>query len=290
MSVVLRDVPSMRAFTAGERAAGRRVGFVPTMGALHDGHLDLVRRARAATDTVVVSIFVNPTQFAPGEDFDAYPRTFDSDRAKLDELAVEAVFAPTVAAMYPLGAEETWVEVPALARAWCGVSRPTFFRGVATVVTKLLAAVGPDQAFFGQKDWQQLAVVRRLTAELLLPVEIVGVPTRREPDGLAMSSRNIYLTPAERAAAPGIYAAMCDVRAAFAQGERDAAALTALLAARLAAVAGAEVDYAGIADPATLAPLASGPVEDGQLMVAVRFGRARLIDNLALAPARRGET
>lgn len=290
MSQILRDVPAMRAFATAQRAAGRRIGFVPTMGALHEGHLDLVRRARESCDVVVVSIFVNPTQFAPGEDFEAYPRTFDSDRAALEALSVEAIFAPTVEAMYPLGSEETWVEVPSIARAWCGSSRPTFFRGVATIVTKLLSAVAPDQAFFGQKDWQQLAVVRRLAAELLLPVEIVGVPTRREPDGLAMSSRNAYLSPTERAAAAGIYGAMRETCAAFDAGQRDAGTLTALLRERLAAIPGCELDYAGIADPATLEPLLQGELSDGQLMVAVRFGRARLIDNLALAPERRGGT
>jgi pantoate--beta-alanine ligase len=287
---VIRETRAMRAWSAEQRAAGRRIGFVPTMGALHEGHLDLVRRARASCDVVVASIFVNPTQFAPGEDFDAYPRTFETDHAQLAALGVEMIFAPTVDAMYPLGAEETWVEVPLLARAWCGISRPTFFRGVATVVTKLLAAVAPDEAFFGRKDWQQLAVVRRLAIELLLPVTIVGVATRREPDGLAMSSRNVYLTPAERAAAPGIYAALTATRADFAAGQRDAAVLTRVLHERLAAIPGAVTDYAGIADPASLLPLAEGTLHDGQLMVAVRFGRARLIDNLALAPEVRGET
>lgn len=290
MTEILRDTQTMRAWSATQRANGKRIGFVPTMGALHEGHLDLVRRARESCDVILASIFVNPTQFAPGEDFDAYPRTFDADRAKLAALDVEAIFVPTVEAMYPLGAEETWVEVPKLALAWCGSSRPTFFRGVATVVTKLLAATTPDEAFFGQKDWQQLAVVRRLAAELLLPVTITGVATRREPDGLAMSSRNVYLSPAERAVAPGIYAALMATRADFESAERDAAVLTRRLRERLAAIPGAATDYAGIADPASLTPLADGPLKDGQLMVAVRFGRARLIDNLALAPETRGET
>lgn len=279
----IRDVRAMQAWSDRERAAGRTIGFVPTMGALHEGHLDLVRRARADCDLVVVSIFVNPTQFAPGEDFAAYPRTFERDVAALTGVNCDVVFAPTTPEMYPTGEERfIWVQPQVLNDHWCGASRPIFFRGVATVVAKLFHAVKPHKAYFGEKDYQQLTIVKRMVQELLFDVEIVGVPTVRESDGLAFSSRNVYLTPAERAVAPRIYAALQAAAARFAAGERDAARLTAALRSDLSAIPGAKLDYAGIADPDTLAPLETGNIKRGRVLVAVWLGQARLIDNLLL--------
>lgn len=290
MTQIIRERRAMQAWADARRAQGLRIGFVPTMGALHEGHLELVRRARADGLVTVASIFVNPTQFAPGEDLEAYPRTFEADRAALEALGVDVIFAPSAGDMYPFATADslngTWVEVPALAADWCGRSRPVFFRGVATVVSKLFHAVKPHVAYFGTKDYQQLAVVRRMTQELLWDIEIVGVPTVREADGLAMSSRNVYMQAGERAAAPAIFAALLATQGEFAAGERDAAVLGAALRRRLEAIPGAVVDYVGIADPETLAPLPAGEIEDGQLMAAVWMGQARLLDNLPLDPAR----
>jgi pantoate--beta-alanine ligase len=287
--VIVRTVAALRDRVEAERAAGRRVALVPTMGALHAGHLSLVAEARRRADFVVVSIFVNPTQFAPHEDFASYPRQLDADVARCGDAGVDAVFAPPAAELYPEGAQ-TFVEVEELSRPLCGQSRPHFFRGVATVVAKLLVAARPHVAVFGEKDYQQLQVVRRLARDLLLDVEIVGVPTEREPDGLARSSRNVYLDAPMRSEALVLVRALDAAQAAVAAGERDAAALLELVEKEMARAPHAAIDYAELRDPATLAAVAAmdGPAV---LALAVRFpapraagGSVRLIDNRVLRP------
>ncbi|MBF1802030.1 pantoate--beta-alanine ligase [Alloalcanivorax profundimaris] len=277
----LHGVAEVRELVAQWRHAGHTIGLVPTMGNLHDGHLSLMREARRHCDRVVVSIFVNPTQFGPGEDFDAYPRTLDADAARLREAGVEVLFAPTVEAMYPLGANRTWVDVDALGDYLCGADRPGHFRGVATVVSKLFNIVQPDVAVFGEKDFQQLAILRRMAAELLFPIRLIGAPTAREADGLAMSSRNGFLTETERARAPLLQQHLQDARRAVEQGERDYRALEKRIAVSLAEH-GFDVDYVTVANATTLAPAAA---EDRELVIAAaaRLGRPRLIDNLTLS-------
>ncbi|WP_437677961.1 pantoate--beta-alanine ligase [Sorangium sp. So ce131] len=264
------------------REAGRRVGLVPTMGALHAGHLALIAEAKRRADFVAVTVFVNPTQFGAGEDLARYPRTLDRDLAGCAEAGAAGVFAPEVAAMYPPG-EETRVRVGATAAPLCGVHRPGHFEGVATVVAKLFALAGPCVAVFGRKDYQQLQVIRRMTADLFLPVEVVGMKTVREPDGLAMSSRNAYLSPEQRSAARAIPLALTDACRAFARGERRAKALLEPARARLATVA-SSIDYVDLADPETLAIQSEDAAigERALLALAVRLGTARLIDNVVL--------
>lgn len=256
------------------------VGLAPTMGYLHPGHLSLVRRARAENDAAAASIFVNPSQFGPGEDLAAYPRNLSRD---LDMLAGEGcamVFAPPDAEMYPAD-YQTWIEVGAVAEALEGARRPGHFRGVATVVAKLLGIVRPDRAYFGRKDAQQLAVIRTVARDLNLAVEIVGCPTVREADGLAMSSRNTYLDPAQRRAAAVLYRALTAVEASWREGERDAESLRGRMRAVLDAEPLAQTEYVSVADPVTLREL--DEVGAGALVsMAVRIGRTRLIDNLVL--------
>jgi pantoate--beta-alanine ligase len=257
-------------------------GFVPTMGALHEGHLALVRRAARECDCVGVSIFVNPAQFAPGEDLDRYPRNLERDLRLLEPLGVDLVWAPAAEAVYPPGFQ-TWVTVEELSKGLEGAVRPSHFRGVATVVAKLFNLFRPDRAYFGQKDAQQAAVIRRMVADLNFPVQIVVCPTVREPDGLAMSSRNAYLDPEERRAAAVLYRALCAARARWQAGERDAEALRAAMRAVVQAEPLARLDYVSAADPETLEEL--GRVTAGALLsLAVRFRHARLIDNLPLPP------
>ncbi|MFP1680830.1 pantoate--beta-alanine ligase [Alloalcanivorax sp. C16-2] len=277
----LHAVAEVRERVTQWRRESRAVGLVPTMGNLHDGHLSLVREARRHCERVVVSVFVNPTQFGPGEDFDAYPRTLEADAERLREAGVEMLFAPTVEAMYPLGANRTWVEVDALGDHLCGADRPGHFRGVATVVSKLFNIVQPDVAVFGEKDFQQLAILRRMATELLFPIRIIGAPTAREADGLAMSSRNGFLTETERARAPLLQQHLQDARRAVEQGERDFRALEKRLTVSLADH-GFEVDYLTVANADTLAP--AGP-DDRDLLIAAaaRLGKPRLIDNLTLS-------
>ena len=261
------------------RRAGDRIALVPTMGNLHAGHLALVDRARERADRVVVSIFVNPTQFGPGEDFAVYPRTPEADCAALAERGVDVAFLPTVGVMYPGGVSgAVRVEVGGLLTAGlCGASRPGHFGGVATVVTKLFNLVQPDVAVFGKKDYQQLAVIRALVRELAMPIDIVGVPTQREADGLALSSRNQYLDPEQRARAPLIHAVLSDSAAALMSGAGHAA-IEADAAARLAA-AGFSVEYVRIVRPDDLqAP--QGRESCLVLLVAARLGSTRLIDNI----------
>jgi len=249
------------------------------MGYLHDGHASLVRRARAECGVVAVSIFVNPTQFGPGEDFAAYPRDLERDLALLAGEGVDVAFVPG-ADFYPRGAD-TAVTVGAAAEPLEGAFRPGHFRGVATVVSMLFNAVRPDRAYFGEKDWQQLQVIRRMVRDLHVPVEIVAVPTTREPDGLAMSSRNVRLSPAERAAALCVPRALGAVRAAFAGGERRPDALAAAMRAVLDAEPRATVDYAEVVDPETLHSIDRAEA-NSRAMVAVRLGSVRLIDNSSL--------
>jgi pantoate--beta-alanine ligase len=273
----VRTVKALRRATAGWREAGERIALVPTMGALHEGHLALVRLARRRADRVVVSIFVNPTQFAPNEDFSAYPRPLRDDLRKLGGLA-DLVFTPGVEEMYPDGAATT---VSLSGPAAVGLEdrfRPTHFQGVATVVAKLLIQAMPDVAIFGEKDYQQLKVVTRMARDLHLPVRILGGATVREPDGLALSSRNRYLSPEERARAPRLHAALKDCAAAICAGAEPAEA-TAKAGEALAA-AGFAVDYIQARHAETLAPLDAPAGEPIRLLAAARLGRTRLIDNI----------
>jgi pantoate--beta-alanine ligase len=264
------------------RSAGSRVGFVPTMGYLHEGHLSLVRAAAAANDEVVVSIFVNPLQFAAGEDLDAYPRPIERDLAVAAEAGAAVAFTPGTEEMYPTPTATT-VHVDGLTAPMEGASRPTHFDGVTTVVTKLFSIAGPCRAYFGEKDFQQLSVVRRMAADLDLPVEVVGCPIVREPDGLAMSSRNVYLSPAERAAAAVLHRALSAGVALVSGGERDLSAVRAHMAEVVAAEPLARLDYAEVVDPDTLVPpplVASGtPL---RFLVAAHLGATRLLDNVGL--------
>lgn len=277
---LLHHIAEVRERVTQWRREGRAIGLVPTMGNLHDGHLSLVHAARRHCDAVVVSVFVNPTQFGPDEDFDAYPRTLEADADKLRDADVRMLFAPPVEEIYPLGANRTWVDVEGLGDHLCGADRPGHFRGVATVVSKLFHIVQPDVAVFGEKDFQQLAVLRRMTEELLFPIRIVAAPTAREADGLAMSSRNGYLSDNERARAPRLQHYLREVRKALESGERDFRALEARTAAALARE-GFEVDYVTVANAHTLAPARA---EDRDLVIAAaaRLGKPRLIDNLTL--------
>jgi len=280
----LRTVSALRAFADAERAAGRRLALVPTMGALHAGHLALVAEAKRRADSVVVSIFVNPTQFAPHEDLASYPRDLEGDLDKCRAAGVDAVFAPEPAELYPAGAQ-TWVEVVELSRPLCGESRPHFFRGVATVVAKLLIAARPHFAVFGEKDYQQLLVVRRLARDLLLDVEVVGVPLVRDADGLALSSRNAHLDAAARSEARVLPRALDAAEAAVREGERSPAALLERVRKEIARAPHAELDYAELRDVETLAPVETLRAP-ALLALAVRFpvarGRVRLIDNRVL--------
>lgn len=272
------QMAELRRRVRGWRREGGRVAFVPTMGNLHRGHLTLVREARTLADITVVSIFVNPLQFGPEEDFPAYPRTLERDRELLAAEGADLLFAPTAEAVYPRGqAEQTRVEVPGLSDILCGVSRPGHFTGVATVVCKLFNMVQPDVAVFGEKDFQQLLVIRRMTDDLSLPVELRGVETVREPDGLALSSRNGYLTAAERARAPALYKTLCRARDQLEQGRAsdavEAEGRRELASARLAP------DYFSVRRAEDLA--APAPADrDLVVLAAAYLGRARLIDNL----------
>ena len=277
----VHTVAELRARVAAWKRAGERVAFVPTMGNLHRGHLHLVERARERAPRTVASIFVNPTQFGPNEDFAGYPRTLDDDSRQLAAVGLDLLFAPGVAEMYPRPLDEmTQVTVPELSGILCGASRPIHFRGVATVVSKLFNMAQPDVALFGEKDWQQLMVIRRLVADLDFPVEIVGVPTVREADGLALSSRNGYLTAEERAIAPVLYATLTASAERLRAGERDCERLTSEAKARLAA-AGFRPDYFEIRRACDLRPPADGDT-DLRILAAAWLGRARLIDNLAV--------
>ena len=274
---VVHRVADLREQVAAWRKAGLTVALVPTMGALHQGHLTLVRRAFELADRVVVSVFVNPIQFGPNEDFDAYPRTLDADRAALATVGASLVFAPAVAEMYPEGFA-TSISVSGVSEGLCGGSRPGHFNGVATVVTKLLMQAQPDVACFGEKDYQQLQVIRRFVRDLDIPVAIEGVPTVREDDGLARSSRNAYLSAEERAIAPNLHRTLQDTAAAIRAGSAVDAALEAGRRALLAA-GFASVEYLELRAAEGLAPLAALD-RPARLLVAARLGKTRLIDNI----------
>jgi pantoate--beta-alanine ligase len=276
---VIRRPSAMSTWSEAVRARGQRIAFVPTMGALHAGHLSLLEAARAHGQPVVLSIFVNPTQFGPHEDLARYPRDLASDLAKAAGVATDVAFVPEVADMYPPD-DQTVVEVREVSKGLCGDRRPGHFVGVATVVCKLFGIVRPHVALFGEKDFQQLAVVRRMVADLNLPVEIVGRPTLREQDGLAMSSRNAYLSPAERARATAIFAGLAAARDRFAAGERQASALVQTALAPITANVD-RIDYLEIRDADTLRPV-ERLERPAVLLAAVYVGTTRLIDNLRL--------
>jgi pantoate--beta-alanine ligase len=283
-------IADLRAELGAARAGGRAVGFVPTMGYLHDGHASLMRAARAETDVVVASIFVNPLQFGAGEDLDAYPRDLERDTALAEAAGVDLLFVPPAEEMYPQPVLTT-VTVAEVSAPFEGASRPTHFAGVATVVAKLLSIVGACRAYLGEKDYQQLAVVRRMVADLSMPVEVVGCPTVREPDGLAMSSRNAYLDAQERAAAPVVHRALLAGRDLVLAGERDPAEVRRAMAAVVEAEPLARLDYAEVAEAGSLAvPVeVAGPL---RLLAAVHLGPARLIDNMGVTapPASTGRS
>jgi pantoate--beta-alanine ligase len=268
---------------AALRAAGRRLpdplGVVPTMGYLHEGHLSLIRRASAECGATVVTLFVNPTQFGPNEDLARYPRDFERDRSLCQREGVDVLFAPTADEVYPSGFG-TYVEVDGLTRRWEGEHRPGHFRGVATVVAKLLLMTGADRAYFGEKDYQQLQVVRRLARDLDIPVEIVGCPTVRQPDGLALSSRNVYLAPEQRRRALSLNRGLRAAQVAYADGERSGERLEALMLRELRE-AGLTVDYAAVVDPDSLEPLDRVGAR-ARALVAARLGPVRLIDNVPI--------
>jgi pantoate--beta-alanine ligase len=277
---VVTTIADVRKAVAIARDRGQTIGFVPTMGALHAGHAALVKAARAGTGFVVVSIFVNPTQFGPNEDFAKYPRTLDADRVLCEEAGADLVFAPSVGEMYPVRSV-TFVEVTELDLELCGPRRPGHFRGVCTVVSKLFLIVQPDAAFFGQKDAQQARIIRQMVRDLNFPVEVRVEPTVREADGLAMSSRNRYLAAGDRFAAAGIYRALTATKARVAAGEIDVARLESALAADLQAIPGVRLDYARVLDAESLTPL---PRLDRPALAAVALylGTTRLIDNIFL--------
>ncbi|HUQ40630.1 MAG TPA: pantoate--beta-alanine ligase [Acidimicrobiales bacterium] len=282
MLTQIDTVDGFRKALDAERLAGRTVGLVPTMGALHAGHAALMERAAAECDVAAVTIFVNPLQFAPTEDLAAYPRDLDGDRRAAAGAGAQLLFTPSETEMYPGGRDAvTTVSVPGLGTHLEGRTRPTHFDGVATVVAKLFAIAGPCRAYFGEKDFQQLAVIRRLVSDLSIPVEVIACPTVRDDDGLALSSRNAYLTAAERAVAPVLHRALRAGIAAIEAGERDAAAVRTVMSAIVGAEPLATLDYAEVVDahdltvPARLAG-------ELRLLIAARLGRARLIDNMGV--------
>lgn len=281
---IVRTVAGLRQRVADWRTQSLSIGLVPTMGALHDGHLALVRQCRAECDRTVVSIFVNPTQFAPNEDFGTYPRDESADLAAIDALGTQLAFMPTADEMYG-EAFATSVTVGRVSEGLCGAFRPHFFQGVATVVSKLLLQCLPDRAYFGEKDYQQLMVIRRMTRDLNIPVAIVDVPTVREADGLALSSRNAYLSPAERAAAPALHDVMQQVAAKIAAGEPVDTA-TSWGTQQLSAAGFGPVDYLEARDAETLTPVeTTPPPRPARLLAAAYLGKTRLIDNIPVEAA-----
>ncbi len=278
-----QQVGPLRSYLRGIREEGKMVGFIPTMGALHEGHLSLIRRAKADCDLVVVSVFVNPTQFGPNEDFDAYPRPLARDLQLASEADADALFAPAVEEMYPNGFH-TVVDVPALGSLLDGAHRPGHFQGVATVVTKLLNIVQPQRAYFGQKDYQQLLIIERLARDLNQTSDIVMVPTLRESDGLAMSSRNVYLSPEERQSATIISRALRLAEERIHAGATDPQALQAELAALIATEPLANPDYIALVHHESLQPVTTLDDTPTLVALAIRFGKTRLIDNALVAP------
>jgi pantoate--beta-alanine ligase len=277
---IIETVYAMRDWSERERRQGRRIALVPTMGFLHEGHLSLVRAAKKRADRVAVSIFINPTQFGPGEDFSAYPRDFQRDCQLLETEKIDIVFHPALAEMYPDGAE-TFVEVEKLSLPLCGAMRPGHFRGVATAVAKLFNVIRPHVAIFGEKDYQQLQVIRKMVRDLSMEVKILGHPIVREADGLAMSSRNAYLTPDQRRAAVSLSRSLCKAERLVRRGETSAQSLLSLVRAELAKEPLADVEYVKLCDSETLLDIETIH-RTALLALAVRFGKARLIDNRVL--------
>lgn len=285
MIPVIGDREEIRRICEEKRNAGIRIGLVPTMGALHEGHLSLVRRAYERTDFVVVSIFVNPAQFGPAEDLDRYPRDLDGDVRLLESAGAHAVFAPDSRTMYPEG-YSTWITVERLTEGLCGASRPGHFRGVATIVAKLFNIVRPHTAVFGQKDAQQAAVIQRMVRDLDMGVEIDVAPIVREPDGLAMSSRNRYLNPREREEARVLHRALTEAEALLREGVTDSAAIRRRVLSVIGSIPGATVEYVEIVDAGDIVPVSD--VSGGALLaLAVHIGNTRLIDNMLLIPEKR---
>lgn len=277
--LMIQDIAQLRALIHQWRQAGERIAFVPTMGNLHQGHLQLVDTAKQHADRVIVSIFVNPMQFGANEDLDKYPRTLDQDCQGLTDHGADAVFTPTPAMIYPRGLDvQTFVEVPLLGDYHCGASRAGHFRGVSTIVTKLFNLVQPDIACFGQKDYQQLAIIRQMVADLSMPIEIIGVPTIRAEDGLALSSRNGYLTAEQRATAPALYRTLQWMKQQLNQGFSDLRALEQQAKEQLAA-AGFKADYINISNRQTLVP-ATDTTAAVVILAAAALGNTRLIDNI----------
>ncbi len=283
MSVeIIETVRAMQARSEEWRAAGETVALVPTMGAFHEAHLGLMREGRRRADRLVVSLFVNPTQFGPGEDYEAYPRNLEADLKATEDIGVDVLYHPSAEEMYPEG-YASYVEVEGLTDTLCGPSRPGHFRGVATVVAKLFTAVKPHVAIFGEKDFQQLAVIRRVVADLHLEIEIVGMPIVREADGLAMSSRNLYLSAEERRTALGLSGSLVIARQMILDGERDVQTIEEKLRSHIEAAGPCTIDYVAVADQETMA---LKETIDGPLLIAlaVRVGPARLIDNTVIEP------
>ncbi len=275
------SLPELKRWVRAAKARSLRVGFVPTMGALHEGHLALVDAARAASDVVVMSVFVNPAQFGPSEDLTRYPRDLPRDRSLAQGRGVEVLFAPTATTMYPPGTQVRVVPGAAAAR-WEGEARPGHFAGVLTVVAKLFHLVEPDTAWFGQKDFQQVTLVRQMVEDLNFPCVIKVIPIVREPDGLALSSRNAFLSPADREQALGLSRALAAAASAFASGMHDGPGLARVMRAGMAVYPGLEVEYIAIADPQSLEPVQT--VDDATVaLVAARVGSTRLIDNVVLS-------
>lgn len=279
---MIANIAELRAALDSYRAAGKTLGLVPTMGYLHEGHISLVRRSVSENDATVVSIFVNPTQFRPEEDLDSYPRDLDRDLGLLSEVGADVVFCPCPDSMYATD-YSTYVDEYKLAAGLCGASRPGHFRGVCTVVLKLFNLTGPQRAYFGEKDYQQLQVIRRMVRDLDVPVDIVSCPIVREADGVAMSSRNVYLSPGERVSAQRLSQGLRMAQEAVAQGERSCSALTGMVRHYLEADPGVVIDYVEIKDPNTLDDVVS---LDGEvrMLLAARVGKTRLIDNALLIP------
>jgi pantoate--beta-alanine ligase len=280
---IIKTPSAMRARSDAWRVAGKRVAFVPTMGYLHEGHVSLLEEGRRRGDVLVLSIFVNPTQFGPKEDLSRYPRDLEGDLAKAERAGVTVAYVPEAAAMYPDG-YQTFVEVERLREGLCGASRPGHFRGVATVVLKLLNVVQPTVALFGMKDYQQLQVIRRMTRDLDVATEIVGMPIVREPDGLAMSSRNAYLSPDERTRALSLSRALGAARGDFTAGQRDAATLVAKARQVIDGSAGVRLDYLELRDGESLELLDGDVTRPAVMAIAAFVGNTRLIDNQLLDP------
>ena len=280
--IIVKSKEALRDHIRKSRSAGKTIGFVPTMGFLHEGHLSLMRRARQENDLVVVSVFVNPTQFGPNEDLAAYPRDSRRDTALMESVEVDIAFFPHAEEIYPPDFK-TYVEVQGpITRVLCGKSRPTHFRGVTTVVAKLFNLVAPDRAYFGQKDAQQVAVIRQMVRDMDFDLQVVVCPIQREADGLAMSSRNTYLSPRQRADAVILYNALCEVeRQIREEGQRSAGAVAESIEKRIGAVPDAVIDYVEVVSSDDLTPIS---ILEGEILIAlaVKFGKTRLIDNLQL--------